>query len=118
MNPDATIAENEWVECEAVIKRFEEAWRGPARPDIASFVPADHPLRARLLAELAHIDLELRLPAQTGARVEEYLARFPELDREKVVLELIAAEFRFRVQHHQPPAPTSTTAASPITAPR
>ncbi len=60
---------------------------------------------ARIVAELAHIDLELRLRAGDGARVEEYLARFPELGRGKVVLELIAAEFRLRGRHHEPPRP-------------
>src|SRR5262249_5852753 len=51
----------------------------------------------RVLVELVHIDLELRLKAGESARVEEYLARFPELAGDRAVtLDLIAAEHGLR----------------------
>lgn len=104
MNPDPTIAEAAWADCEAVIKQFEEAWRAGSRPDIAAFVCPEHALRARLLAELAHTELELRLRSGEDARVEEYLKRFPELDNERVILELISAEYALRLRQLNPPA--------------
>jgi WD40 repeat protein/serine/threonine protein kinase len=104
MNPDATIAEAAWAECEAVIKRFEEEWRLGPRPALESYVPPSHPLRDRLLAELAHTDLEFRLRSDEEARVEDYLARFPELRSERVVLELIAAEYALRARRPDPPS--------------
>src|SRR5262245_17227433 len=102
MTPDATIAEAAWAECEAVIKRFEDAWRSGPRPDMSAFVPTGHPLRPRLLAELVHTDLELRLRAGDAARVEDYLSQFPELDQEGVILELLTAEFRLRKRREAP----------------
>jgi predicted ATPase len=50
-----------------------------------------------VLIELVHIELELRLKAGEAARVEEYLARYPELTRDQdVLLELIVAEHNLR----------------------
>ena len=46
---------------------------------------------------MVHVDLEYRLRAGEPARVEEYLARYPELtDDRAVVLDLIAAELGLR----------------------
>ena len=63
-----------------MIRRFEDAWQGPARPEILAYLPTGAG-RTRLLTELVHVDLEYRLRAGEPARVEEYLARYPELDR-------------------------------------
>src|SRR5205823_1249418 len=50
-----------------------------------------------LLAELVHLDLELRLKAGEPVRVETYLERFPELARgPDAVVRLIATEFDLR----------------------
>jgi serine/threonine-protein kinase len=55
------------------------------------------------LVELVHAELELRLKAGETARVEEYLARFPELRQQSVaVVELAAAEQRFRLRQGSP----------------
>ena len=62
-----------------------------------TILPIGDPLRSRVLIELVHIDLELRLKAGEAARVEEYLARYPELaDDRAVALGLIAAEHELR----------------------
>ena len=96
MDGSATLSGRSWDEFEDEIRRFEVAWQGPARPEILAFLPTGDG-RTRLLTELVHVDLEFRLRAGEPARVEEYLARYPELtDDRKVVLELIVAEHNLR----------------------
>ena len=96
MDDSTTLAGSAWDEFEDVIRRFEDAWQGRARPEILAYLPTDAG-RTRLLTELVHVDLEYRLRAGESARVEEYLARYPELtDDRAVMLELIAAEHEFR----------------------
>ena len=87
----------DWLALKDAVKRFEHAWRQGPRPAIDDYLPTGDPLRSRVLIELVHIDLELRLKAGEAARVEEYLARYPELaDDRAVTLELIAAEHELR----------------------
>lgn len=87
----------DWLALKDAVKRFEHAWRGASRPAIEDYLPAGDSLRLRVLIELVHIDLELRLKAGETARVEEYLARYPELaDDRTVTLGLIAAEHELR----------------------
>ena len=64
---------------------------------LTRYLPIDDPIRSRVLIELVHVDLELRLKAGEPARVEEYLARDPELPGDRaVIVELIAAEHDLR----------------------
>src|SRR3954451_18056657 len=101
MDDSSTLAGSDWDEFEDVIRRFEDAWQGRPRPEILAYLPTGAG-RTRLLTELVHVDLEYRLWAGESARVEEYLARFPELtDDRAVMLELIAAEHEFR-QRREP----------------
>jgi serine/threonine protein kinase/predicted ATPase len=87
----------DWLALRAAVKRFEDSWRQGPRPVIDHFLPAGEPLRARVLVELVHIEMELRLKAGEAARVEEYLARYPELSGDRAVpFELIAAEYELR----------------------
>src|SRR5947207_15025152 len=96
MDDRATLSDRAWDEFEDVIRRFEVAWQGRSRPEIIAYLPTGAG-RTRLLAELVHVDLEYRIRAGEAARVEEYLARFPELaDDRAVMLELIAAEHELR----------------------
>jgi hypothetical protein len=82
---------------EDVIRRFEIAWQGPARPEIDGFLKPGGPGYARLLIELVHVDLEYRLRAGEAVRVEDYLARYPALaDDRGVMLDLVAAEYELR----------------------
>ncbi|HYT90455.1 MAG TPA: protein kinase, partial [Gemmataceae bacterium] len=79
------------------VKRFDDAWRQGSRPAIDDYLPPSGGLRYPLLIELVHVDLERRLKAGEAARVEDYLARYPELAGDRaVVLELIAAECEVR----------------------
>jgi serine/threonine protein kinase/predicted ATPase len=87
----------DWLAVLEFVKRFEAAWHKGPRPSIHDYLPAAEPLRGRVLVELAHVDLELRLKTGEAARVEEYLNRFPELRRDRTeAVELITAEFELR----------------------
>src|SRR4051812_43315510 len=89
----------DWLALKDAVKRFEHAWHQALRPAIGDYLPMGDPLRFRVLIELVHIDLELRLKAGESARVEEYLARYPELSHDlTVILELIAAEHDLRLR--------------------
>jgi eukaryotic-like serine/threonine-protein kinase len=85
-----------WAEVDRAVLAFEAAWRVGRRPDPADFLPQG-PARQAALRELVHVDLERRLGAGEPARVEDYLARFPELaDDDEVVLGLAVREFYLR----------------------
>ena len=80
-----------------LIDRFEDAWNAGERPDLTKFLPEDDDQRRQVLTELAAVELELRLKAGQRARVEEYLARFPEVSVEPAFVRgLVAAEFAVR----------------------
>jgi tetratricopeptide (TPR) repeat protein len=85
-----------WDPLERILHDFEQAWRQGRRPIPEAYLPPG-PTPIALLVELVHLDLEYRLKAGEEARVEDYLARHPELaqDRE-AALDLIAAEYRLR----------------------
>jgi predicted ATPase len=87
----------DWRPLEDAIKSFVSAWRRGSRPAIEDYLTAPESLRSSLLIELVHTDLELRLKAGEPARVEEYLARYPDLATDPAtVLEQNAAEYEFR----------------------
>ncbi len=82
---------------EETVDRFEEAWQAGGRPAIDDHLAADGEVRAALLVELVHVDLEYRLKAGEAVRVESYLERYPELRRDRgAVLDLLAAEWKLR----------------------
>jgi predicted ATPase len=84
-----------WLE--EAVRHFEDAWRQGARPALDDFLPVPPECRQLLLVELVHTDLELRLKAGERARVEDYLARYPELAGDRAaVLDLIASEYELR----------------------
>jgi hypothetical protein len=64
--------------------RFERAWR-PGQPPAAfdSYLPPPgSALRPAVLRDLAVRDLDLRFLHGQAARVEDYLGRYPELQRD------------------------------------
>src|SRR5215471_21489162 len=101
-DPDSTPLASEplasdWLALKDAIRRFESTHRQGCRPRIDDYLPRDGPLRLRILVELVHIDLELRLKGGEAARVEEYLSRYPELAGDHAIaVELIAAELELR----------------------
>src|SRR5262245_42149570 len=93
-------------ECESALARFERAWARGERPDLADFLAPGQPWNGRLMLELVHVELELRLRAGEPARIEEYLGRFPGLiEGRDDLLGLIEAEHELR-NRFQPPAGT------------
>jgi eukaryotic-like serine/threonine-protein kinase len=88
---------DDWLALKDIVNRFDNAWRQGPRPAIDEYLPTGDSLRCRVLIELVHIDLELRLKAGETVRVEEYLARYPELSGEQsAILTVIAAEHELR----------------------
>jgi predicted ATPase len=95
--PDPLPGSEGWSALKDAVRRFEDAWHQGPRPALEEYLPAGEPLRSRVLIELVHIDMELRLKAGEAARVEEYLARYPEVAGDSAItLELIAAEHEQR----------------------
>jgi serine/threonine protein kinase len=87
----------DWLALRDAVRRFENAWPQGPGPRIDDYLPSDLALRFRVLIELVHIDLELRLKAGETARVEDYLARYSELASDRgVLLELIHTEYELR----------------------
>src|SRR5262245_28268298 len=97
MFPDRPPPSEDWLALKSAVRRFDDTWRKGSRPTIDDYLPPGGGLRCRLLIELVHIDLELRLKAGEPARVEEYLARYSELAADRAAtLELVAAEHALR----------------------
>jgi predicted ATPase len=98
----STLCGDGWAACEVQILAFEHAWNTGTRPAIENFLPEDSEFRHELLVELVHADLEFRLKAGEAARVETYLASFPELSSEPAcVVDLAAAEHQLRRRSRQ-----------------
>src|SRR5262245_55047635 len=90
-------ADEDWAPLEDAIKRFVAAWRQGARPALDDYLTAGGRLRHRLLVELVHTELELRLKDGEAARAEDYLARYPEVAGDRAAaLDLIATEYTLR----------------------
>ncbi len=88
---------NDRLMVEDLVARFEEAWQRGNRPVVEEYLPSDEPDRRAVLTELVHADLEFRLKAGESARVEDYLARYPQLQADAEVLgNLLAREFDLR----------------------
>jgi hypothetical protein len=89
------LASPSWSRCEGLIRDFEDAWRRGREPALADYLQAEGAQRRALLVELAHADLEFRLRRGEPARVESYLASFPELAADRnAVVGLLAADGR------------------------
>jgi hypothetical protein len=93
-----SLSAEAWSHLEDAIHHFEDAWRAGQRPRIDELLAeVDETERRTSLLELVHIDLEFRLKAGEAARVEVYLAKYPELaGNAHVAWDLIRAEYRLR----------------------
>jgi serine/threonine protein kinase/Leucine-rich repeat (LRR) protein len=103
---------------DALCDRFEQAWQGGDRPDLATFLPADGALRSVALPELVLVDMEYRARAGETASADMYLALYPELHHQAdAANRLRAAESRLAHQAQRPSgdgkARLSTVSASP-----
>jgi serine/threonine protein kinase len=81
-----------------LIERFENAWNQGQSPVLEAYLPSDPAKRRAALAALVRVDMQWRLRQGTGARLEKYLQRFPELaDNPDAVAALLALENRLRL---------------------
>ena len=88
--PTAAIDEQSPLEDRLVA--LQVALRRGNRPDLTALLPSGSE-RVEVLVELVHAELEFRLKAGEAARVEEYFARYPELQSDRAVFRsLIEAE--------------------------
>ncbi|HQR42924.1 MAG TPA: serine/threonine-protein kinase, partial [Gemmatales bacterium] len=86
-----------------ILFRFENAFRAGENPDVNDFLQGEGLSRWRLLTELLHSDLELRLRAGQNMQVMQYLERFPELSSlPNELAALVATEIRILNQLGQP----------------
>lgn len=118
---------DEWRDAlEHILGDFEAAWKAGAAPRVEDFVtrpPFHGPAvpgeqHSRLLVELVKVDLECRWrqggAAGGGPRLEDYLARFPELAADSPRrLELIGEEYRVRQRWGDRPAHAEYAARFP-----
>ena len=75
----AALSAEQRAEFERVVACFEEEWFAGKRPEIERFLVDDVELRPVLLAELVRVDFEFQAKAGEVCRLEDYVARFPEL---------------------------------------
>lgn len=87
-----------WLRREEIVERFEKQWRTAGKAEIADFLSGDHSdERQVLLSELVKVDLEYRWARGEEARIESYLARFPQLGSvDDAPLELLIEELNAR----------------------
>jgi hypothetical protein len=89
--PRASIRE----EIDRCAEAFQDALNRGQWPSVEDFLPSS-PDAAMVLVELVHVELEFRLKRGERARVEEYLARYPQLAGDAaIVVDLAAAEYEF-----------------------
>lgn len=92
-----TLNDAQRNELERLLEAFESAWRSTAVPKLEDHLPSDPVLRALVLPELLHADLERRLERGFSVSVSGYLRRFPELaDEPTAVVELLRSEDELR----------------------
>jgi serine/threonine-protein kinase len=97
LNDLSELTSEEWSAREAILQRFDQAWRRGPRPILEEWLPHEPVARRVLLVELVQTDLEYRLKDGEPARVEEYLDRFPELRSDpEAEIALVAAELSWR----------------------
>jgi serine/threonine protein kinase len=89
---------SEWDYLQGCAERFEKAWHSSGPTDMGAFLPpADHPLRTLVLQELVKADLEFRWRRGDALNLEQYLARYPELQSTtELPTTLILEEYRVR----------------------
>jgi serine/threonine protein kinase/Tfp pilus assembly protein PilF len=101
------VEPSSFADLDHFVKAYEMARRASAHADLAAFLPAPtHPHYRAVLCELVRVDLEYAWKGGQPRRLEEYLQRFPELQRETGALREIAfEEYRLRQQAGDQPSP-------------
>jgi WD40 repeat protein/tRNA A-37 threonylcarbamoyl transferase component Bud32 len=85
-------------EIDRCAEAFQTALNRGQRPPLEDFLPVGY-AAAMVLVELVHVELEFRLKKGEAARVEEYLARYPQLaDDPAIVADLAVMEYMLRLR--------------------
>ncbi|MDX2036900.1 MAG: protein kinase [Isosphaeraceae bacterium] len=102
-----------------VAREFEAAYRSArgAKPDPRAFLPEPQRERPAVLLAILRVELELRHEAGERPDVEDYAARFPELDEDGVVA-LIYEDFCLREEAGDAPVPQEYEERFPDLTPR
>ncbi len=102
--PDTTAAWARFSIFNDILYQFEKDYRAGKNPEPEAYLTGEGENRWRLLLELLHSNLELRLRAGEILCVKDYLLKYPELvQRSGDILSLLAVELRFlKEQGHQP----------------
>jgi formylglycine-generating enzyme required for sulfatase activity len=88
-----------------IVRQFDQDWIAGRRPAIEPLLPRDADRRRAILPALIRLELKHRLAAGEPARVEDYLARFPELTLEPdTLLDLVRLEQQCRTRNGPVPA--------------
>ncbi len=72
-NEQSGLSDQAGASREALIERFESAWRNGEQPDIEMYLSGDVAERQLRLVQLVMSDLKFRLSADPIFRVETYL---------------------------------------------
>lgn len=89
-----------------VIYQFEKAFKDGKNPNPDDYLKGEGLTRWRLLMELLHSDLELRLRAGQSVKVADYLVRYPEIAKfPNEVIVLLETEIRLLKQMGKQPDP-------------
>ncbi|WP_152052984.1 serine/threonine-protein kinase [Tautonia marina] len=91
-----------------IVRRFEDDWRRSppdARPDPRAYLPDDPTEQPGAWLALLRADLGLRWDAGEAVRVEQYRARYPDLD-EQTLVALLYEEFCLFEETGSNPDPT------------
>jgi serine/threonine protein kinase len=89
---------SQWNHWQAVLDRFEQAWRDADNVDLAAFLPpGPDGVRPLILQELIKTELEIRWRRGRGTVLEDYIQRFPEVAANPHMLPgLLYEEYRVR----------------------
>ncbi|MFO0876608.1 MAG: protein kinase [Gemmataceae bacterium] len=95
------------IDLDDYVAAYEKAASSEQLPELAAFLPpGSSPLRQPVLRELVRVEMELSWAHRTPRRIDEYLARFPELVNDVAGVQGIAfEEFRQRSRAGEHPSP-------------
>src|SRR5262245_11317844 len=94
------VASPTLAELDGRVEAFESAWKAGRRADLSEFLPAsDDSHYLAVLCELVRVDMELHWDAGQRRALNDYLAEFPALRKDREALAEVAfEEYRQRLR--------------------
>jgi eukaryotic-like serine/threonine-protein kinase len=98
---------NRWPGINELVEAYESAQARDGRAEIGEYLPSsNHPQFLAAVCELVRVDLEYSWKRGRPNRLEHYQGRFPDLFRDKgLVQEIAFEEYRLRQQAGEDPSP-------------